>query len=108
MHAHKCKACAQKGVTTIWVHGDENYGDQGAHSCPVCRSKEWESHRLPNWSLPTGAQPKPAPAPAAPNGVRVYAMSENLLLGYSLLAGMMGVLAYVAIRKWGSILEIPA
>lgn len=53
MHAHRCQSCARQGVNTVWIHGEDAFNCQKAHTCPKCGAVEWEK-----WLVPLGKLPK--------------------------------------------------
>lgn len=43
IHAHRCKACAEKGEQVIWMHTEACKGVVAAHTCPKCGSSQKEN-----------------------------------------------------------------
>lgn len=42
-HKHKCVNCGK-----IWEHGSGCCGDRKAHTCPDCKSEQWNIYREHN------------------------------------------------------------
>jgi hypothetical protein len=83
MHAHRCKNCAKQGINTIWIHGDCQQGNPGAHTCPKCGEKEWEK-----WLVPVGQLPKNTPH-NVPQSLTVVPLDHVILmLFYCMILGI--------------------
>jgi RNA polymerase subunit RPABC4/transcription elongation factor Spt4 len=52
MHAHKCTVCESRGITTIWIHGDNNVDQKSAHKCPKCGSENWAKYMVEVGQIP--------------------------------------------------------
>jgi len=83
MHAHRCMACLDKGVNTVWIHGDNEAGVVGAHKCPTCGEVQWKK-----WMVEVGQLPRHAPPQVAKN--------FDAMLGYILLAVSVAIVGYIA------------
>lgn len=82
VHTHVCMHCAKQKKNTVWVHGDDNAGVIGLHTCPECGHIEWRKFIVEPGKLPQLASAKKA--------------NYDMLLGYIVLAVGIALLAYGA------------
>lgn len=71
IHAHRCATCAKSGITTLWIHGDENAGKDKPHECPRCGSHEWQ-----RWLVPVGELPKMKQAGTQAHFIQVVSLQQ--------------------------------
>jgi hypothetical protein len=83
MHAHRCMACAAKGVSTVWVHGDDQRGVVAAHKCPTCGEVQWKKWMVEIGQLPGHATPQKKG-------------NQDLVLGYIVFALGIAIMGYIA------------
>ena len=89
IHSHVCMKCAEQKKNVVWMHGDDNAGVIGLHTCPECGTINWRKVILP-----------PAELPKAKN---VQKINYEALLGYIVLAvglALLGYGAFLYVRKW--------
>ncbi len=99
MHAHRCKVCASRGISTIWIHGDDEGGSKIAHKCPKCGAENWAKFMVEPGQLPQARLDRSREE--LRTVINVLTTSDALVLAFTYAA--LVLLSLVIIQSWDRI-----
>jgi hypothetical protein len=101
-HAHKCTVCESRGISTVWIHGDDKFEDIAAHKCPKCGSQNLRKWMVEVAQVPNMIQQQQQQQ-AQRGAVQVIKYSDALMLAFTYALFILAVVAIA--QNWDSIIS---